>query len=105
MCTLRNLKHAPLLVFTPTTVVSSANLVIETEACMTTQSWVNREYRGLSMHPCGTPVFRISKVVFPTFTTWGQGIRMSRTQFYRAGFRPRAPIINYEFGGYYVAEG
>ena len=28
------------------TVVSSANLMIELEACVATQSWVNREYRA-----------------------------------------------------------
>jgi hypothetical protein len=38
-------------------------------------------------------VVRISKVemLFPTFTTWGQPIRKSRTQLHRAGFRPRDP--------------
>ena len=47
----------------PTTVVSSANLMIGLEACMATQSWVNREYRrGLRTHPCGAPVLRISGV-------------------------------------------
>ena len=42
---------------------------------MTTQLWLNREYRkGLSTHPCGDPVLRISEVevLFPTFTTWGE---------------------------------
>jgi hypothetical protein len=34
-----------------TTVVSSANLMIELEACVATQSWVNSEYRrGLSTY-------------------------------------------------------
>ena len=58
----------------PTAVMLSANWMIELEACLATQSWVNREYRrGLSTHPCGTPVFRISEVeeLFPTFITWG----------------------------------
>jgi hypothetical protein len=37
--------------------------MIELEACMATQSWVNREYRrGLRTHPCGAPVLRISGV-------------------------------------------
>jgi hypothetical protein len=57
------------------------------------QSWANREYRrGLSTHPCGDPVLRISKVevLFHTFNTWGRPIRKSRTQLHRAGFRPRA---------------
>ena len=29
------------------------------------------------------------EMLFPTFTTWGQPIRMSRTQLHRAGFRAR----------------
>jgi hypothetical protein len=43
--------------------------MIELEACMARQSWVNREYRrGLRTHPCGAPVLRISGVemLFPT---------------------------------------
>ena len=58
---------------------------------MATQSWVNREYRrGLSTHPCGAPVLRISEVevLFPTFTTWGRPFRKSRTQLHRVGLRP-----------------
>ena len=35
-----------MLPFRPITVVSSANLMIELEVCMATQSWVNRENRG-----------------------------------------------------------
>ena len=80
------------MVIKPTTVVSSANL-IELEACMATQSWVNREYRrGLRTHPCGAPVLRISGVemLFPNLTTWGWPVRKSRTQLHRAGSRPRA---------------
>ena len=44
--------------------------MIELEACMTTQPWVNREYRReLRMHPCGAPVLRISGVeMFLTLT-------------------------------------
>ena len=79
-----------MLVIKPTTVVSFANLMIELEACIATQSWVNMGYmRGLSTHPCGEPVLRISEVevLFPTFTTWGQPARKSRT--HRVGFRPR----------------
>jgi hypothetical protein len=63
-------------------VVLSANLMIELEACMATQSWVNREYRrGLRTHPCGAPLLRISEVemLFPTLNTWGQTVRKSRT--------------------------
>jgi hypothetical protein len=73
-------------------VCKRAHLMNELEACMLTQSWVNRENsRGLSTHPCGAPVLRISEVevLFPTFTTWGQPVSKSRTQLHRAGFRPR----------------
>ena len=34
-----------MLVIKPTTIVSSANLMIEVEECMAMQSWINREYR------------------------------------------------------------
>jgi hypothetical protein len=67
--------------------------MIELEACVATQSWVNRvNRRGLSTHPCGAPVLRISEVegLFPTFTTWGRPVRKSRTQLHRVRFRPRA---------------
>jgi hypothetical protein len=50
------------------------NLMIELETCLASQSWMNREYRrGLSTHPCGAPVLRISEVevLFPTIPTWG----------------------------------
>ena len=46
---------------------------------MAAQSWVNMDYRrGLSMHPCGTPVLRVSEVemLFPSFTTWEQPIKV-----------------------------
>ena len=50
-----------LSVIRPTTVVSSANLMMVLESCLAMQSWVNREYkRGLSTHPWGAPVLRIS---------------------------------------------
>jgi hypothetical protein len=39
-----------------------ANLMIELEAYVAKQSWVSRKYRrGLSVHPCGAPVLRISE--------------------------------------------
>ena len=63
---------------------------------MAPQSWVNRGYRrGLSTHPCGAPVLRISEVevLFPTFTNWGRPVRKSRTLLHRAGFRPRASSL------------
>jgi hypothetical protein len=71
--------------------VSSASLVIELDACVAMQSWVNSEYRrGLNMHHCGAPVLRISKVevLVPTFTTcwWGSD---------------PGPELNDKLGGYY----
>ena len=74
----------------------SANLMIELEACLSTQSWVNREYwRGLRTHPCGASVLRITEaeVLFHTFTTMGQPVRKSMTQLHRAVFRPRASSL------------
>ena len=85
-----------LLLLKPTTVVSSLNLMIELEACMATQSWVNREYRrGLSTHPCEALVLRISKVemLFPTYTIWGWPVGKFRTQSHRVGLRPRASSL------------
>ena len=76
------LAFSSMLVIKPTMVVSSANLMVDLEACMATQSWVNRKYRsGLSTHPCGAPVLRTSEeeMLFPTFTTWGLPVRKSRT--------------------------
>jgi hypothetical protein len=93
-----------LLVFRPTIVVCSANLMIEFEACMATQSWVNREYRRvLRTHTCGAPVLRISglEMLFPTFTTWGRPFRKSRTQLHRDLVENQGLEIIDEFGGYY----
>jgi hypothetical protein len=53
------------------------------------QLWVNREYRrGLSTHPWGAPVLRISlaDVLLPTLTTWGRLVRKSRIQLQREVF-------------------
>ena len=88
-----------------TTVVSSANLMIELEACTATQSWVNREYRrGLSMHPCGAPVLRVSEVemLFPAFTTWRRLVRKSRTA--QGGVEAQGLQLDDELGGYHGVE-
>ena len=85
-----------MLVIKPTTVVSSANLMMVMEVCVATQSWVNRDSRmGLGTHPFGDPVLRIREVevLFPSFITWGWHVRKSRTQLHRAGFRPRPPSL------------
>ena len=62
------------------------------ESCLAMQSWVHREFRrGLSMHPWGAPVLRISvaDVLLPTLTTWGQPVRKSRIQLQREVFSHR----------------
>ena len=51
------------------------------ESCLAVQSCVKREdRRGLSTHPWGVPVLRISvaDVFLPTLTTWGRPVRKSR---------------------------
>ena len=74
--------------------------MIDLEACVATQSWVNKEYRrGLSMHPCGSPVLRISEEVFPTFTTWGWPVMKSWIQLH-GGVQNQGP----ELGEYYGVE-
>jgi hypothetical protein len=73
--------------------------MIELEACVTTLSWVNREYRrGLGTHP----VLRISEVevLFPN--TWWQPVRKSRTQLHGAGSRLRAPSLMMSLEGIMV---
>ena len=71
---------------------------------MAMQSWVNRDYRrGLSTHPCGAPVLRISEVevLFPTFTTWGRPVRKFRTQLHKGGVQTQGLKLDDELGGYY----
>ena len=73
--------------------------MIELEACVATQSWVNREYkRGLSTQHGGAPVLRISEVevLFPTLTTWGCPCA--------TGVQTQSFNLNDELGGYYVVE-
>jgi hypothetical protein len=81
--------------------------MIELEACMATQSWVNREYRrGLSMHHCGAPVLRISEVemLFPTFATWGGARQQVQDQVAQGGVATQGLKLNDELGGYYDVE-
>jgi hypothetical protein len=61
--------------------------------CVAMQSWVYR--RGLSTHPWGAPVLRISvaEVLLSTLTTWGRPVRKSKTQMHREEFRPRSLIL------------
>ena len=72
--------------------VSSAKLMMVLESSLAMQSWVNREYRrGLSTHPWGAPVLRISMadISLPTLTTWWRPVRKYRIQFQRKVFSPR----------------
>ena len=72
------------------------------ESCLAMQLWVNREYRrGLSTHPWGTPVLRISvaDVLLPTLTTWGRPVRKSRIQLQREVFSLRILSLVMSFGG------
>ena len=81
--------------------------MIELKACVTTQSWVNREYRwGLSMHPCGAPVLRISdvEVLFPTFTTRGPARQKVQDPFAQGRVQTQGPKLKDELGEYYGVE-
>ena len=78
--------------------------MIELEACMATQSWVNREYRrGLRTPPCGAPVLKISGVetLFPTLTTWGRPVQEVRHPAAQGGVETQGLELNDKFGGYY----
>lgn len=63
----------------PTTVVSSANLIMELEVWMGVQSWVNNVKRiRLSTQLCGVPVFRMSvEEMWLPFHTCGLPVRKS----------------------------
>ena len=78
--------------------------MIELEACVATQSWVNREYRrGLRMHPCGAPVLRISGVemLLPTLTTWGAARQEVQYPVAQGGVETQGLELDDELGGYY----
>ncbi|XP_052319174.1 tetratricopeptide repeat protein 19, mitochondrial-like isoform X3 [Oncorhynchus keta] len=95
-----------LLVIKPTNVVLYANLMIELEACMATQLWVNSVYRRrLSTHPCGAPVLRVSEVemLFHTFTTWGRPSKV-QVPVAQGEVETQGLQLNDELGGYYGVE-
>ena len=72
------------------------------ESCLAMQLWVNKEYRrGLSTHPWGAPVLRISvaDVLVPTLITWGRPVRKSRIQLQREVFSPRVLSLVMSFVG------
>lgn len=67
----------------PTTVVSSANFIIELETGAGTQSCVYSEYsNGLSTQPCEEPVLsvRVEKTWEPSLTNCGRFVRKSIVQ-------------------------
>jgi hypothetical protein len=69
---------------------------------------VNREYSsGLSMHPCGATVLRISEVevLFLTFTTWGAACQKVQDPVAQGGVLNQGPELIDELGGYYGVEG
>ena len=71
---------------------------------MAMQSWVNREYRrGLSTHPYGAPVLRISEVevLFPSFTTCGAARQEVQDPIAQGGVETQGLKLNDELGGYY----
>ena len=75
--------------------------MIELEACMATQSWVNREYRrGLRTHPCWAPVLRISAV---EILTYPHHLRAARQEVQdpvaQSGVETQGLKLNDEFGG------
>ena len=61
---------------------------------------------GAEPAPLWGPVLMVSEVemLFPTFTTWGQPIRKSRTQLHRAGLRPRASSLMMSLEGTMVLD-
>lgn len=75
----------------PTTVISSANLMMWLVLWLGTQSWVNRvKSNGLITHPCGAPVLSVMVLdVFPpTHTFCGLSDRKSSTQLLRGELSP-----------------
>ncbi len=80
-----------LLLMRPTTVVSSANLMMWLELNLAVQSWVSSvKSSGLSTQPCGAPVLSVVvlEVLWPTRTDWGIPVRKSRIQLQRELLRP-----------------
>ena len=75
--------------------------MIELEVCMATQSWVNREYRrGLSTHPCGAPVFRISGVEVVSYTHHlGAARQKVQNPVAQGGSRPKVSSLMTSLGG------
>ncbi len=69
----------------PTTVVSSANLMMWLELNLAVQSWVSSvKSSGLSTQPCWAPVLSVVvlDVLWPTRTDWGLLVRKTITNSY-----------------------
>ena len=70
--------------------MSSANVMIELEACMATvmgeQGVQERDENATLWGPSVED--QRGEMLFPTFTTWGQPVKRSRTQLHQAGSRP-----------------
>lgn len=70
---------------TPTTVVSSANLMMRWVLCIGVQSWISKvKSRRLSTHPWGAPVFNmvVQDVLLPTQTACCHPVRESSSQLH-----------------------
>ena len=69
--------------------------MIELEACMATQSWVNREHRRAENAPLWGPSVEDQRggdvVTYPHHL--GQPVRKFRTQLHWAGSRPRVSSL------------
>ena len=79
--------------------------MIEMNACVATQSWVNREYRsGLSTHSCVAPVLRIN-VVVSCLHYLGMDRQEVQDPVAQGGIQTQGPNLNDELGGYYAADG
>jgi hypothetical protein len=81
--------------------------MIELEACLATQPWVNREYRrGLSTYPCGAPVLRISEeeVLFSEFHHLGATHQGAQDPVAHRRVQTQGLELDDELGGYYGVE-
>jgi hypothetical protein len=73
--------------------------MIELEACMATQSWMNREYRrGLRTHLCGALVVRSDGDVVSYPHHLGTARQDVQDPVAQGGVETQ---LNDEFGGYY----
>jgi hypothetical protein len=81
--------------------------MIELEVCMTTQSWVNREYRrGLRTHLCGGSSVEDQRggdvVTYPH--QLGMAHQEVQYPVAQGGVETQGLELDDEFGGYYVVK-